>query len=122
MQKSRVSTEDTRLHSKKSFIWRSTSRDDADNPGPSPSFSSPSPYLLLLSSRAIELCLATTLTWSDRMRWCPSPLSTTAPFIVSRGIGGTYRASSKSVEVTWAPGGVVGPWLAPKGGCEVGTS
>ena len=36
--------------------------------------------------------------------------------------------SSKAVEVTWAPGGVglhclliVGPWLAPKGGCEGST-
>ena len=26
-------------------------------------------YLLLPTSRATELCLATTLTWSDEMRW-----------------------------------------------------
>ena len=69
MQKNRVTTEDVGLHSNKSFIQRSTSGEDADNPSPSPSFSSLSPYLLLLSSRATELCLATTLTWSDGMRW-----------------------------------------------------
>ena len=65
MQKNRVTTEDVGLHSKTSFIHRSTSGEDADNPGSFPSFSSLSPYLLLLSSRAIELCLATTLTWSE---------------------------------------------------------
>ena len=68
MQKNRVTIEDVGLHSKKSFIHQSTSGEDANNPGPSPSFSSPSPYLLLLSSRAIELCLATTLTLSDGMK------------------------------------------------------
>ena len=87
MQKSRVTTEDAGHHSKKSFIRRSTSGEDADSPGSSPSFSSLSPYLLLLSSRAIELCLATTLTWSDGMRWCTSPPSTTTHFIVFRGNG-----------------------------------
>jgi hypothetical protein len=70
MQKSRVTTEDAGLHSKKSFIRRSTSGEDADSPGSSPSFTSLSPYLLLLSSRATEFCLATTLTWSDGMKWC----------------------------------------------------
>ena len=69
------------------------------------------------------------------MRWCPSPLSTTAPFILSRGSGGTYRQRRRSMEQTWALNGmvgvsvgvgyhrllIVGPWLAPKGGCEVGT-
>jgi len=59
--------EDAGLHSKKSFIHRGTSGEDADNPGSSPNFSSLSPYLLLLSSRATELHLATTLTWSDGM-------------------------------------------------------
>ena len=70
MQKSRVTTEDAGLHLKKSFIRRSTSGEDANNLGPSPSFSSLSPYLLLLTTRAIELRLATTLTWTDGMRWC----------------------------------------------------
>ena len=70
MQQNRVTTEDAGLHPKKSFIRRSTSGEDANNPGSSPSSSSLSLYLLLLSSRDIEVCLATTLTWSDGMRWC----------------------------------------------------
>ena len=54
MQQSKVTTEDVGLHSKKSFIRRGTSGEDADNPGSSPSFSSLSPYLLLISSRTRE--------------------------------------------------------------------
>ena len=54
MQNNRVTTEDVRLHSKKSFIHRSIIGKDAFNPSPSPSFSSLSPYLLLLSSRTTE--------------------------------------------------------------------
>ena len=69
MQKSKVTIEDAGLHTKKSFIRRSTSGEDADSPSSSPSFSPLSPYLLVLSSRAIELRLTTTLTWSDGMRW-----------------------------------------------------
>jgi hypothetical protein len=61
--------EDARLHSKKSFIRRSTSGEDADSPGSSPSFSSLSPYLLLLSSRATEPSYYSHLEW-DGMRWC----------------------------------------------------
>ena len=79
MQKCRVTTEDAGLHSKKSFIRRNTSGEDADSPDPSPSFSSFSPYLLLLTSRAIELCLDTNLPWSDGIngddyKWCLTPL------------------------------------------------
>ena len=79
MQKNRVTIEDVGLHSKKSFIHQSMSGEDANSPVSSPSFSSLSPYLLLLTNRATELCLATTLTWSDGMnggvyKWRLTPL------------------------------------------------
>ena len=84
MQKSIVTTEDVGRHSKKSFICRGTSGEDAGSPGSSPSFFSLSPYLLLLTSRAIELCLATTVTWSDAMngndyKWHLTPLFIALP-------------------------------------------
>jgi hypothetical protein len=69
------------------------------------------------------------------MRWCASPPSSATPFMVSRGSGGTYTQRRRSVEETWAPGGlggappniryhhlsIVGPWLSPKGSCEGST-
>jgi len=59
--------EDAGLHSKKSFIHRGTSGEDADNTGCSPSFSSLSTFLLLLSRVAIELRLVTILLDMNEM-------------------------------------------------------
>ena len=67
MQKSIVTTEDVGRHSKKSFIHRGTSGEDADNTGCSPSFSSLSTFLLLLSRVAIELRLVTILLDMNEM-------------------------------------------------------
>ena len=70
MQKIRVTTQNMSDFTRRRVSWAEAQvGEDADNPGSSPSFSSLSPYLLLLSSRAMKLCLATILTWSDGLRW-----------------------------------------------------
>jgi hypothetical protein len=106
MQKSRVTIEDAGLHSKKSFIRRSTSGEDADSPGSSPSFTSLSPYLLLLSSRATEFCLATTLTWSDGMKWCVLQVRERGPIYSLRWSRG-YSIATSAIRVII----LLHPWM-----------
>ena len=104
MQKNRVTTKDVELHSKKSFIHWSTSGEDADNPVPSPSFSSLSPYLLLLSSRTTEHSYYSHLEW-DGMRWCIYKWGRGVLFIAWGGVGATLVPRQRS---TWCSLATIG--------------
>ena len=113
MQKSKVTIEDAGLHSKKSFIRKSTSGEDANSPGSSLSLSSLSPYLLLLSSRATELLLATTLTWSDGMRWCLLQVRGRGPIYSLRWSRG-YSITMSAIHMII----LLHPWMQPTLNCH----
>jgi hypothetical protein len=78
------------------------------SPSSSPNFSSHSPYLLLLSSRATELRLATTITWSDGMRWWVLQVRERGPIYSLRWSKG-YSIATSAIRVII----LLHPWMQP---------
>jgi hypothetical protein len=108
MQNSRVTT-DVGLYLKKSFVYLGTNRRGCRQPRLLPKLLlTLSLCLLLLSSRATKLCLATTLTWSDGMNGMCYKWGRGSLFIVERWSRG-YSSSMSSICMII----LLYPWLKP---------